>query len=74
VRTRIDWQYLQGLPFDDPGFNHTVLSEFRGKVADAGLEQAVLAELLDRLAADGLVNAGESSAPIPPTWSRRWRR
>ena len=58
VRTRIDWQYLQGLPFDDPGFDHTVLSEFRGKVADAGLEQAVLDALLDRLAADGLVKAG----------------
>ena len=58
VRTRIDWQYLQGLPFDDPGFDHTVLSEFRGKIADAGLEQAVLDALLDRLAADGLVKAG----------------
>jgi len=58
VRTRIDWQYLLGLPFDDPGFDHTVLPEFRGKVADAGLEQAVLDALLDRLAADGLVKAG----------------
>ena len=58
ARTRIDWQYLLGLPFDDPGFDHTVLPEFRGKVADAGLEQAVLDALLDRLAADGLVKAG----------------
>ena len=24
VRTRIDWQYLLGLPLDDPGFDHTV--------------------------------------------------
>jgi len=32
-----------------------VLPEFRGKVADAGLEQAVLDALLDRLASDGLV-------------------
>ena len=29
VRTRIDWQYLLGLPLDDPGFDHTVLAEFR---------------------------------------------
>ena len=36
VRTRIDWQYLLGLPLDDPGFDHTVLSEFRDRVADAG--------------------------------------
>ena len=58
VRTRIDWQYLLGLPLDDPGFDHTVLSEFRNKVADAGLEQVALDALLARLAASGLVRAG----------------
>ena len=58
VRTRIDWQYLLGLPLDDPGFDHTVLSEFRNKVADAGLEQVALEALLGRLAAEGLVKAG----------------
>src|SRR5262252_2828940 len=58
VRTRIDWQYLLGLPLDDPGFDHTVLSEFRGKVAEGGLEQVALDALLGRLAADGLVKAG----------------
>ncbi|MGO9192793.1 MAG: transposase [Streptosporangiaceae bacterium] len=58
VRTRIDWKYLLGLSLDDPGFDHTVLPEFRGKVAGAGLEQVVLDALLARLAADGLVKAG----------------
>jgi transposase len=58
VRTRIDWQYLLGLPVDDPGFDHTVLAEFRAKVAEAGLEQVALDALLARLAADGLVKAG----------------
>jgi hypothetical protein len=58
VRMRIDWKYLMGLPLDDPGFDDSVLSEFRGKVADAGLEQAALDALLDRLAADGLVAEG----------------
>jgi transposase len=58
VRTRIDWQYLLGLPLDDPGFDHTVLSEFRNRVADAGLEQVALDALLTRLAASGLVRAG----------------
>jgi Transposase domain (DUF772) len=42
VRTRIDWQYLLGLPLDDPGFDHTVPTEFRARVADAGLEQVAL--------------------------------
>src|ERR1035438_567762 len=58
VRTRIDCKYLLGLSLDDPGFDHTVLAEFRARVADAGLEQVVLDALLDRLAAGGLVKAG----------------
>jgi transposase len=58
VRARLDWKYLLGLPLDDPGFDHTVLCEFRGKVADAGLEMAALDALLERLTADGLVKAG----------------
>jgi transposase len=58
VRMRLDWKYLLGLPAGDPGFDHTVLPGFRGKVADAGLEQAVLDALLARLAAAGLVTAG----------------
>jgi transposase len=58
VRTRIDWQYLLGLPVDDPGFDHTVLAEFRGRVAGAGLEQVALDALLARLVSEGLVKAG----------------
>jgi transposase len=58
VRTRIDWQYLLGLPLDDPGFDHTVLAEFRARVAGAGLEQVALDALLGKLAAEGLVKAG----------------
>jgi transposase len=58
VRMRLDWKYLMGLPLDDPGFDDSVLPEFRGKVADAELEQAVLDALLEQLAADGLVAEG----------------
>jgi hypothetical protein len=58
VRTRLDWQYLLGLSLDDPGFDHSVLPEFRAKVADAELEAVPLDALLERLAADGLVKAG----------------
>ncbi len=55
VRARIDWQYLLALPLDDPGFDHTVLSEFWGRVAEAGLGQVALDALLAKLAADGLI-------------------
>ena len=58
VRTRIDWKYLLGLEFGDPGFDHTVLAEFRGRVAEGGLEQVALDTLLAKLAAEGLIKAG----------------
>ena len=58
VRARLDWKYLLGLPLDDPGFDHTVLAEFRGKAAGAGLEQVALDALLERLVSAGLVKAG----------------
>ena len=32
VRSRIDWKYVLGLDLTDPGFHHTVLSEFRTRL------------------------------------------
>ena len=58
VRTRIDWKYALGLDLADPGFDDSILSEFRGRVAGGGLDQMVLDTLLERLAAGGLVAAG----------------
>jgi len=58
VATRLDWQYALGLPLDDPGIDHSVLSEFRTRVAAHGLEEAALDALLARLSAEGLVKAG----------------
>src|SRR5258708_2083265 len=58
VRTRIDWKYALGLNLADPGFDSSILSEFRARVAGGGLDQVVLDTLLERLAADGLVGAG----------------
>jgi transposase len=58
VRTRLDLKYLLGLRLDDPGSGHSVLPEFRAKVADAELEAVPLDALLERLSAEGLVKAG----------------
>jgi transposase len=60
VRIRVDWQYLLGLALDDPGFDHSVLAEFRARVSEGGLEQVTLDALLKRLAEDGLVKAGQA--------------
>jgi Transposase DDE domain/Transposase domain (DUF772) len=58
VRTRIDWKYSLGLDLADPGFDDSILSEFRARVAAGGLDQVVLDTLLKRLAAGGLVKPG----------------
>ena len=36
VRSRIDWKYVLGLELTDPGFHHTVLSEFRTRLVTGG--------------------------------------
>jgi transposase len=58
VRGRLDWKYCLGLPLEDEGFDFSVLSEFRSRLARAGLERAVFDLLLERLKTAGLVKAG----------------
>src|SRR5262245_1351925 len=48
VRGRIDWKYALGLDLTDPGFDHTVLSEFRSRLVHGRAEQQLLDTLLDR--------------------------
>jgi transposase len=58
VRGRIDWKYLLGLELDDPGFDHSVLSEFRGRLLKGEMEAVLLDKLLERLQEKELVKAG----------------
>src|SRR5215510_9137947 len=55
VRGRIDWKYILGLELTDPGFDHTVLSEFRTRLLTGGAERLLLDTLLTRLRAQGLL-------------------
>jgi transposase len=55
VRSRIDWKYLLGLDLKDPGFDFSVLSEFRDRLVTADAQRQVLNTLLDRLTEEGLV-------------------
>jgi transposase len=57
VRARIDWKYLLGLELDDPGFDHSVLCEFRSRLLAGGAEERLLHELLDACRARGLLKA-----------------
>ena len=47
VRARIDWKYALGLKLSDPGFNFSVLSEFRSRLLEGGKERLLLEKLLE---------------------------
>jgi transposase len=57
MRGRIDWKYALGLALTDPGFDHTVLSEFRTRLITGKVELLLLDTLLQRLQEQGLVKA-----------------
>ena len=42
VRGRIDRKYLLGLELEDPGFNYSILSEFRQRLLDGDMENTSL--------------------------------
>ena len=47
VRARIDWKYALSLDLTDCGFHYSVLSEFRARLIQGSLEQALLDNLLE---------------------------
>ncbi|MDX2682180.1 transposase [Streptomyces sp. NY05-11A] len=58
VRYGMDLKYALGLELDDPGFDASVLSEFRTRLVEHGMEEKVLDLLLTALKDRGLVKAG----------------
>ena len=57
VRGRIDWKYALGLSLTDPGFDHTVLSEFRSRLVEGNVERLLLDTLLAVLRDRELIRA-----------------
>jgi transposase len=57
VRARIDWKYLLGLELADPGFDHSVLCEFRARLLKGSAEERLLHKLLEACRARGLLKA-----------------
>lgn len=56
---RIDWKYALGLELEDPGFDHSVLCEFRARLAEQDGAAGQLPQvMLERLAKAGLLKAG----------------
>ncbi|MBL3671615.1 transposase [Streptomyces sp. M2CJ-2] len=54
----IDWKYALGSELTDTGFDASVLSRFRARLADNGMERVVFDRLLEHCKDAGLVAAG----------------
>jgi transposase len=57
VRGRIDWKYLLCLELDDPGFDHSVLCEFRARLLEGGAERILFDKILSALRDKKLVKS-----------------
>jgi transposase len=57
VRSRIDWKYALSLDLTDPGFDASVLSEFRSRLVAGSQEQLLLDAMLNCFKAKGLLKA-----------------
>ncbi|MFC6667960.1 transposase [Deinococcus radiopugnans] len=57
VRARIDLKYLLALPLDHPGFDASVLSEFRTRLIEGQGEHLLFERLLERFRAQQLLRA-----------------
>jgi transposase len=57
VRARIDWKYALSLELTDPGFDFSVLSEFRSRLVEGAGEQLLLEKMLSRFKERGWVKA-----------------
>jgi len=57
VRARLDWKYLLALELTDPGFDYTLLHEFRQRVLANGAERQLLDVVLELFKARKLLKA-----------------
>jgi transposase len=55
VRSRIDWKYALGLELTDPGFDASILSEFRDRLLTGDPTQLLLERMLEVLRAQGFL-------------------
>ncbi|MET8174957.1 transposase [Streptomyces clavifer] len=66
VRCRIDFKYAMAMELDDPGFHHSVLADFRDRLAEGDHADGLLDLTPARLKESGLVCERTTQAPTPP--------
>lgn len=84
VRGRVDWKFCLSMELTDPGFDASVLSEFRARLAQGDRAELLLTRMLEVLREHGLLVKEAVNALMPQTswrpcgystvWSSRWRR
>jgi transposase len=57
VRTRIDWLYALALPLDDPGFDFSILTDFRQRLLAAQAQDLILEPILQLCRERGYIRA-----------------
>jgi transposase len=57
VRVRLDWKYALNLELSDPGFDFSILCEFRARLLTRGAEHLLFETMLEHFKARGLVKA-----------------
>jgi transposase len=57
VCARIDWKYLLGLDLTDPGFDASVLSEFRARLIEGNAQERLLEKMLALFGQKGWLKA-----------------
>jgi transposase len=60
VQARIDWKYALSLSLDDPGFDFSVLSEFRDRLRQGDLSEEILEPILKICRSHRWLKAGGS--------------
>jgi transposase len=58
VRTRIDWLYALALPLDAPGFDYSILTDFRQRVLSGQAQDLILEPILQLCRERGWLKAG----------------
>jgi transposase len=72
VRSRLDWKYALSLELTDPGFDHTVLSEFRTRLVALTAEERFLDAVLALCKEHGWrhPHVGINGLTRPTSWPR----
>lgn len=68
VRCRIDFKYALGLDLHDPGFHHSVLSDFRDRIAAEGRADELFDLALRRLRKAGLLKGNRGRQRTDSTY------